>query len=217
MRKKIKTAYRLLTYGFKAKLQLGIGAVFVLLGVVITALSPDASFLGGLYIVLGGMFGYQIFISLDVSTLVQTSAYKRKLQTSIPLLSMAPVVYLSYTIIALVWGCRGADPADAAFFLLLLAGVSSILLVYLSVVYKFFLIMMVMMMVVICGVSFSAGLSTGQGAAVVQLPFGYPAAVLLGYVMITAAYFLAYGLSRLLYKREFSKYAFGAAMRKYLK
>jgi hypothetical protein len=105
---------------------------------------------------------------------------------------------------------------EASFALLLLAGISSILVVYLAVVYKFFWIMIVMM-VVVCGASFGAGMSAGQGAAMTQLPFGYPVAVLLGYVMITAAHFLAYGLSLLLYKREFSKYAFGAVMRKYMK
>jgi hypothetical protein len=174
------------------------------------------SYLGGLYIVMGGMFGYQIFISLDVSTLVQTSPYKRKLQTSIPLLSMAPLVYLTYTIIAVVWGCRGSDMVGAPFGLLLLAGTASILIVYLAVVYKFFWIM-ILMFAIVFGVGTGAGMSAGQGAGMTQLPFGYPAAVLLGYVMITAAHFLAYGISLLLYKREFSKYAFGAAMRKYMK
>jgi hypothetical protein len=211
MRKEWKKTYQLLIYGFKAKLQLGIGAVFVVLGVLLTIFSSNMSYLGGLYIVMGGMFGYQIFISLDVSTLVQTSPYKRKLQTSIPLLSMAPLVYLTYTIIAVVWGCRGIDMDGAPFALLLLAGTASLLVVYLAVVYKFFWIMILM---------FAVAFGVGSGAAMsadMVVSLGYPAAVLLGYVMITAAHFLAYGISLLLYKREFSKYAFGAAMRKYMK
>jgi hypothetical protein len=215
MRKEWKKTYQLLIYGFKAKLQLGIGAAFVVLGVLLTIFSSDMSYLGGLYIVMGGMFGYQIFISLDVSTLVQTSPYKRKLQTSIPLLSMAPVVYLTYTIIAVVWGCRGSDMVGAPVALLFLAGTASLLVVYLAVVYKFFWIMILMF-----AVAFGFGSGAGAGVAMsadMVASLGYPAAVLLGYVMITAAHFLAYGISLLLYKREFSKYAFGAAMRKYMK
>ena len=73
--KDIKMGFTLSKYGLKVKLQLGMAAFFFAIGVVVDIVSKGSSYIGGFYIILAGMFIFQCIISMDASTLIQSSGY----------------------------------------------------------------------------------------------------------------------------------------------
>jgi hypothetical protein len=174
------------------------------------------SMIGGYYIVLSSVFIIQLIVSVDFSTMVQASPYKKKLQTSIPVLVSTPVMFVMYTLLVLLdlYFFQAATEDESRLEIksgLLVIGVllwlSSI---YMGICFKYFLAAMIGLCVVIAPIaSIGTHLDTGF---VDHIPMA--AIVAAGYVLILLGQFLAYLISRLAYRKDLSKYAFGAAMRR---
>lgn len=220
MKNQIRLGIKLLKYGLNAKLQLGCAALVLVLGLALELISGghNLSVVGGFYIVLSGTFLAQVIISLDVSKMVQTSSYKRKIQTSMPVLVNTSIQLASYTVVVLLRLYRLSQiPADDIEGRIAvgtnLAGIICLIFifsVYLGFCYKFFLISVVI--VVLIAVPLMVGLQVGACQIGRTIPMA--AIVVSGYILIPAGQLLAYLFSRLVYKRELSLYAFGSAMRR---
>jgi hypothetical protein len=212
----IKLGIKLWKYAISAKSQIVCAIIFFLLGAVLEIGDQGTGVIGGYYIVLSSMFITQLIVSVDFSTMVQASPYKKKLQTSIPVLVSTPVMLVTYTFLALlrVYFFQASSEDESRLEIksgLLVIGVllwlSSI---YMGICYKYFLAAMVGLCVVIMPIaSIGTNLDTGF---VEHIPMA--AIVAAGYVLILLGQFLAYLLSRLAYRKDLSKYAFGAAMRR---
>jgi hypothetical protein len=212
----IKLGIKLWKYAISAKAQIVCAIIFFLLGAVLEIGDQGTSMIGGYYIVLSSVFIIQLIVSVDFSTMVQVSPYKKKLQTSIPVLVSTPVMFVMYTLLVLLdlYFFQAATEDESRLEIksgLLVIGVllwlSSI---YMGICFKYFLAAMVGLCVVIVPIaSIGTNLDTGF---VDHIPMA--AIVAAGYVLILLGQFLAYLLSRLAYRKDLSKYAFGAAMRR---
>jgi hypothetical protein len=212
----IKLGIKLWKYAISAKSQIVCAILFFLLGVMVEIGDQGTSMIGGYYIVLSSVFIIQLIVSVDFSTMVQASPYKKKLQTSIPVLVSTPVMFVMYTLLVLLdlYFFQAATEDESRLEIksgLLVIGVllwlSSI---YMGICFKYFLAAMIGLCVVIAPIaSIGTHLDTGF---VDHIPMA--AIVAAGYVLILLGQFLAYLISRLAYRKDLSKYAFGAAMRR---
>jgi hypothetical protein len=212
----IKLGIKLWKYAISAKSQIVCATIFFLLGAVWEIGNQGTGVIGGFYIVLSSIFITQLIVSVDFSTMVQASSYKKKLQTSMPVLVSTPVMLVTYTFLALirVYFFQASSEEEGRLeikFGLLLVGVLLCLTsIYMGICFKYFLAAMVVLELVIVpilviGMDFDTGF-------VAHIPMA--AIVAAGYVLIVLGQFLAYLLSRLAYRKDLSKYAFGAAMRR---
>ena len=87
MLKDIKLGFKLLKYGYKLKLNIFMLAFFAIFGIASDIMSKGTSIIGGIYIMMCGMFTFQLIMSMDVSELIQSTSLKKKLQIYIPVLS----------------------------------------------------------------------------------------------------------------------------------
>lgn len=225
MLKKYKNILRLVPFGIQAKLQIACGVILFVLGIVFIVLGSGTLYMvGGLYFILSGLFVCQLLISLDVSVLVQTSPYKKMLQTSAPMVVCAVITLIGFTAVAVIFAvCPPRDQfLTASQNLLFLAVFVFVMELYMGIVYKYFWVSMVILIVMCGGGGFVAGLVGALDA--VEIPFfsslfsmDYYLVVILGYALVTLGMALSYGLCCLFYKKELSKYAFGAAMKRAMK
>jgi hypothetical protein len=212
----IKLGIKLWKYASCAKSQVVCAILFFLLGVMVEIGDQGTGVIGGYYIVLSSVFITQLIVSVDFSTMVQASPYKKKLQTSIPVLVSTPVMLVTYTLLVLfdLYFFQAATEDESRLEIksgLLVIGVLLCLTsIYMGICYKYFLASMVGLCVVIAPIAgIGANLDTGF---VEHIPM--VAIVAAGYALTLLGQFLAYLLSRLAYRKDLSKYAFGAAMRR---
>jgi hypothetical protein len=212
----IKLGIKLWKYAISAKSQIVCATIFFLLGAVWEIGNQGTGVIGGFYIVLSSIFITQLIVSVDFSTMVQASSYKKKLQTSMPVLVSTPVMLVTYTFLALIRvyffqaSSKEESRLEIKFGLLLVGVLLCLTSIYMGICFKYFLAAMVVLELVIVpilviGMDFDTGF-------VAHIPMA--AIVAAGYGLILLGQFLAYLLSRLAYRKDLSKYAFGAAMRR---
>jgi hypothetical protein len=212
----IKLGIKLWKYAISAKSQIVCAILFFLLGVMVEIGDQGTSMIGGYYIVLSSVFIIQLIVSVDFSTMVQASPYKKKLQTSIPVLVSTPVMLVTYTFLALLslhfflTASEEESCLEIKSGLLAVGVLLCLTSIYMGICFKYFLAAMVLLWVVIT-------MSTVVGETIsadVTANVPMAAIVAAGYVLILLGQFLAYLISRLAYRKDLSKYAFGAAMRR---
>lgn len=218
---KIKKGLMLAGYGlgFKSKLLFAVG--FMLGGFALEFFDKAGNILGGFYIVLAAMFVLQLVISLNLSTMVQTSPYKRKLETVIPILTSTPLLLFNYTVMVLIrLYYLYLDPAvtadvnrqmQARSGLVAISILLFVTAIYMGVCYKFFWSSFVFLFAVVFPIAF---ISRADWFAhfVMKLPIG--GIVAGGYLMIIIGQTAAYLASVVFYKRELSRHAFSAALKR---
>jgi hypothetical protein len=210
MMKELVNAYKLVQYGLAMKKQLGFAAFFGILGIALEIVGKGSSLIGGFYVILSSMFVYQLIISVDMSTLIQSSPYKKKIQCTYPLIAVAPWVYGMMTVIVLIhsyFGTHGTeeDYMNQCSTILTLGVLLCIVLIYFAFAYKYFIVSMIVMcmavMMVMGGLSihgpFSETLYSSMGTCIA-----------ISYVLITLGFAAAWGITRMVYKEEMSKMAF---------
>ena len=221
MFEQVKYGLKLVKYGLAFKMQIAFSVIFLLFGVFVEFAGRGRNMLGGFYIVLSAMFIIQLIISLDLSTMVQTSPYKKKLQTSIPILACTPIMLFAYTVVVLIrlyyiyldpaisgdTENRAAVKAGLAAIILLLFFVSA----YMGICFKYFLVSLIGLMMVVFPISFIFNVPR-IFEAIDKIPTA--AIVAVGYILIIAGQCISYLLTRLTYKKDLSRYAFGAAMKR---
>ncbi len=136
---------------------------------------------------------------------LQKFGFQRRLQLG----SMA-IFYLIGVVIELA--TRGTFWLGMFFMMLVLH-------IYTAFVYKFYVLSIVLLFVIIWPISFYMGYSVSGTSAfsLPTIPVSFAGAVLIAYASTLIGVGLQCALAKLIYRAPLSKYAQGAAMRKYLK
>ncbi|MCR5654800.1 MAG: hypothetical protein K6G07_04100 [Lachnospiraceae bacterium] len=204
-----KKAYQLVKFGISIKKQFGFAIFFALIGIVVEIATKGTQIVGSFYIILSGMFIFQTIISSDVSTLVQSSPHKRRIQVLYPLMATLPWVYLTLTIVSFVHAYFASHSADGyatqCNMMLILGVLMFILFVYFGVAYKFFMASMVMMLATVYTTTY---LMLGMEKLFPELMTNFGLCVLIAYGLTTLGAVLCYVLMNVLYKKPLSKWAF---------
>ena len=212
MLKDIKLGFKLLKYGYKLKLNIFMLAFFSIFGIVSDIMSKGTSIIGGIYIMMCGMFTFQLIMSMDVSEFIQSTSLKKKLQIYIPVLSSTVInlVVFTFLVIERVILIQNsvADEKQLIFTLFTLDVVLLAVYLYTSICYKYFVFGFIVFMVlfmsiftVLSGVAF-----VPVSNAVFKL--GLPVVALLGYIVIFVGGALEILIGELLYKKPLSEFAF---------
>lgn len=208
MIEQIKMSIKLLRYTFGIKTCIALGGIFLLCGVAISLLPEGLGLSGSFVLVATGMWSTQLFYSLGVSGLVQSSPYKKAIQTSMPALISFFSLLGSYVVILLLrlpkLGTAGAEmQQDTALDLISSGLLIVIIMLYTGIAYKFFVAATVLFFVTFLGIMFVE--SAYLVFTPVMPPVGIAAAI--GFLEIVVGALLQYGMSLLVYKYPMAKRA----------
>ncbi|MCR4651734.1 MAG: hypothetical protein K5662_08285 [Lachnospiraceae bacterium] len=208
MLKELLKSYRIVQYGLKVRTQVLFGAFFGIFGIAMEVVTRGKNIIGSFYIILAGMFIYQLIISSDMSTLVQSSPHKKKIQCVYPLISIIPWIYVCITILAVINGYFAGTSSEAYIDICRMTAQLSIILflsiIYFPLSYKYFVVATVALfvtvwpaMLIVATDNFISAKFTDYGVCVVIL-----------YLSATIGLIISFFVSRLVYKKDLSKIAF---------
>ena len=219
----VKFVFALQKFGFQRRLQLGSMAIFYLIGVVIELATHGTFWLGMFFMMMAPMYMVQVIYSMCMSTLVTASPYGKRIQTSIVSCGDLFFSLVSMTIIVIMKAVEVAlypQQKDALISVFVILSVMMLVLhIYTAFVYKFYVLSIVLLFVIIWPLSFYMGYSVSDARffTLPTIPVSFVGAVLIAYASTLLGVGLQYVLTKLIYRAPLSKYAQGAAMRKYLK
>ena len=219
----VKLIFALQKFGFQRRLQLGSMVIFYLIGVVIELATRGTFWLGMFFMMLAPMYMMQVIYSMCMSTLVTASPYGNRIQTSIASCGDLIFSLVSTTIIVIMKAVEVAlypQQKDALISVFVILSVMMLVLhMYIAFVYKFYVLSIVLLFVIIWPISFYMGYSVSgtSSFSLPTIPVSFAGAVLIAYGSTLIGVGLQCVLAKLIYRAPLSKYAQGAAMRKYLK
>lgn len=213
----MKLGLKLLRYAWGIKTTLLSGGIFFLLGLLSFTMSVQTWYLGGYLLMVLAVYPAQLLSSLTVSNLVQTSPWKKALQTSVPTALTAGAFALTYggaLIISLLrLNARPEMREDMVMILVLFAFEIFLIMTYCGIAYKTYVLGTALFIIVfVIGssvIQIGAALGVFGGVSVFVAACSGFAAMLLGSAV-------QYGLSLMLYKRALSKNAQYPGLRKYI-
>lgn len=199
-------------YGYKIKMNVIMMVVILAFGIVAEISSKGTSFLGGFYLMMTGMFAYQLIMSMDISEMVQSSAAKRKLQVGLPVVASTVVYLASYTfllverVILIHQNPQSKEELLYTLFTILLIMIT--VYIFSSICYKYFVAGMILFLILFIGVDTGAVIlwNNGIGAWLCQIGLGWLA--VLGYAVVLLGGGIEYLLGSLLYRKPLSEFAF---------
>jgi len=221
------TCVRLMKYGMSAKQCFGTMILFMVIGIVMEMLTVLGAGglvwnttldFGAIFLYSAAMYPAQVLMSLDISGLVQASPYKKRIQTGamsfaslcgnlaamvILLLLRALGAYMAPERAPLIWGTLPA--IGIAGFALSIMG---------ALMYKFYVLSVIALAVIFgtFGGMIRYQEETGiENAAGILSGMSLPAAIAFCFAIIFLGNAIQYLVARALYKRPFSKGAFGSA------
>mgnify|MGYP004454015241 FL=1 len=212
MLKDLKMGFQLMKYGYKIKMNVIMMVVILALGIVAEISSKGTSFLGGFYLMMTGMFAYQLIMSMDISEMVQSSAAKRKLQVGLPVVASTVVYLASYTfllverVILIYQNPQSKEELLYTLFTILLIMIT--VYIFSSICYKYFVAGFILFLILFIGVDTGAVIlwNNGIGAWLCQIGLGWLA--VLGYAVVLLGGGIEYLLGSLLYRKPLSEFAF---------
>lgn len=180
-------------------------------------MSVQTWYLGGYLLMVLAVYPAQLLSSLTVSNLVQTSPWKKALQTSVPTALTAGAFALTYggaLIISLLrLNARPEMREDMVMILVLFTFEIFLIMTYCGIAYKTYVLGTALFIIVfVIGsrvIQIGAALGVFRGVSVFVAACSGFAAMLLGSAV-------QYGLSLMLYKRALSKNAQYPGLRKYI-
>jgi len=212
MLKDLKMGFQLMKYGYKIKMNVIMMVVILALGIVAEISSKGTSFLGGFYLMMTGMFAYQLIMSMDISEMVQSSAAKRKLQVGLPVVASTVVYLASYTfllverVILIYQNPQSKEELLYTLFTILLIMIT--VYIFSSICYKYFVAGFILFLILFIAVDTGAVIlwNNGIGAWLCQIGLGWLA--VLGYAVVLLGGGIEYLLGSLLYRKPLSEFAF---------
>ena len=164
---------KLLKYGLQFKTMIILTIVFFALGIIfeVTSYGGDMGILSGLYMVLAGVYIYQLMLTPSVSKLVQTSSFRRKMQTIYPMILTELTSLFSFTVFVIIRVAR-IEARGGRYFdegtlvsskgILITAVLAAILIIYDGICFKYYIASFAVMFVALIIIAFryAAGLST---------------------------------------------------------
>ena len=212
MLKDLKMGFQLMKYGYKIKMNVIMMVVILAFGIVAEISSKGTSFLGGFYLMMTGMFAYQLIMSMDISEMVQSSAVKRKLQVGLPVVASTVVYLASYTfllverVILIYQNPQSKEELLYTLFTILLIMIT--VYIFSSICYKYFVAGFILFLILFIAVDTGAVIlwNNGIGAWLCQIGLGWLA--VLGYAVVLLGGGIEYLLGSLLYRKPLSEFAF---------
>ena len=221
MREKCRIGWKLMSYGTNLQLQL---VCFVIIGFIglsweffqaaFDNIHNVVSFcggdLGGFFLMLSGTFLAQFVLASMRSTLIQTSPYKKIMHTGIAPFYNFLGCAIGFTICAvshIVMYVRFPQEQKVIEArLLLVAFWGTIIMVYGAIAFKYYVLSIASIYVcMLVGIQFEVS------GLVSKMPGNLPLVILCGYVMIMIGGVIQMALSKLIYKKELSEFAFTTA------
>lgn len=212
---------KLIKYSMSKRTNIVLAVMFFLIGLVCEILesagvrmSGDTQILqiGTVFLFSAGMFPAQMVMSVGVSTFVQTSVYKKRLQTSIQakLLLLSSLAMFTLVLVIRLIGIVGIQKKTIGELNMLPAGIFAVLiLLYSGFVFKFFIASVVVLYIAMLVSGGFYGVMTAAGKWMLSVGQVNPvASILLAYVLIAAAVGIEYLITLALYKFPLSKFAF---------
>lgn len=199
-------------YGYRIKMNVIFMLVILVIGIIVEITSEGTSFLGGFYLMLTGMFAYQLIMSMDISEMVQTSAMKRRLQVELPVVASTVVYLAAYTfllverVILIYQNPQGKEEALYTLFTIVLMMVT--IYIFTAICYKYFVAGFILFLILFIGVDTGAVIlwNNGIGAWLCQIGLGWLA--VLGYAVVLLGGGLEYLIGDILYRKPLSEFAF---------
>lgn len=211
----IKMSFKILKYGINIKTSTICAVIFAVLGLLLDMVG--SSQVAGFYMPLISIFIGQIAHSVVQSTMVQSSPHKKEMQTKIPALGMT-VVMLIYNTLIILWRfvLLQVNPERELEFIL--AGVISgiltmIIMLYFSFAMKIYWPATICFFLVIyrycIGAVWGKGMEwAGRDLGQMQIILSLSGATLFSYISILVGGFINYGVSIMLYKKDYSQQNF---------
>jgi hypothetical protein len=214
MIKELLNAYKIVKYGLRPRKQLMFALFFAAIGIVLEIVSKGRNLVGAFYIILTGLFIHQLIISSDMSTLVQSSPYKKKIQCVYPIISVTPWIYLSITILVIINAISARESAEAydamCRMTMQLAMLVFTTVIYFAFSYKYFVLSTIVLFAVAC---FLPSIFAWDNPISMMFT-DYGVCVLTLYLSATVGIMISWFASRLVYKKEFSRIAFMGLIKK---
>jgi len=211
-----KLGLKIIKYGLNLKGCMALSIIFLIMGILMDFVVPSSP-MNGVYVGMGGMMMVQLICSVSVSSMVQSSARKKQIQTSVPAIICGGYLLLGNTI-SLIAKFAGmnileGDLTEVANGIVFTAGLMVIMVLYMGGAMKAFWQATVCFFVVYLSFYFlSTSLKFIEGGEPMLMPIEI--AVILSYVMIIVSTILMYFLFVALYKRDFSKQNFEAQLKR---
>ena len=224
MREKCRIGWKLMPYGTNLQLQL---VCFVIIGFVglsweffqaafdnnLNVVSFCGGDLGGFFLMLSGTFLAQFVLASMRSTLIQTSPYKKTMHTGIApfynFLGCAigfTICVVSHIVMYVRFVRFPQEQKVIETRLLLVAFWGTIIMVYGAIAFKYYVLSIASLYVcMLVGIQFDVS------NLVSKMPGNLPLVILGGYVMIMIGGIIQTGISKLIYKKELSEWAFTTA------
>lgn len=236
MKNDLRKAWEFIKLGASVTKVLNISflVIFMLVGLIAEALYLSGNGIGtlqfggngydvGSFLILASLsFPTQFLVTTDVAYVVQTSSYKKKIQTKMfaEVSLITSLTAMSILVVARVIATV-INPQKAALFwgdLPMMGVFTVVILIFTAVMYKYFWAAMIILYVVLFGTGCMAGYKSAVRGYNVLTRNDFPIAanIIIGYALILIGVGIIYLISVALYKKPFSKSAFGAAMSKYV-
>ena len=228
LKKNLKKGISLIRYGAALKINLIFFVIMSVAGVVAEVMAFRVRINGGFMVFdIGAVFLLcaanipgQMTLSVDLSALAQTSPIKKNIQTTMMTqmnLAFSLAAMTRIVVIRLITcTVTGTGLAEGFGDLWYTAGIVEFaLLIFFAVCYKYFIASMAGMYFVLLLVGGGIGCAVGAGVLKLSMLHPHPlVSVLISYVLLLAGAGLGNLFSRLLYKKNLSKIAFGASVQR---
>lgn len=228
--KDIITCVRLIKYGMNVKSSLGAMLLFTAVGIAFEIMhmlgleeyrNMVGIDFGALFLYSAAMYPAQILMTLDISGMVQASPYKKRIQTSVMSFTSLCGNLAALAIMLLVRGLGAfVMPQRAALIWhdLPVIGLMGLgLSIMGALLYKFYILSIIVLAVVFGSAGSWMAIAENMGMETGMNPMGnmsLPAAIAFCVVMILLGNGIQYLIARMIYKRPYSKGAFGNAVGK---
>lgn len=215
-----KLGMRVLKYGLNVKVAFAGAAILLVLGILMEFVAPTMPS-NGLYMGMGGMMVFQTIGSVSVSTMVQNSPQKKRLQTSVPAIMGCAYMLIVNTLFLFIkwiaslvpiWEIFEVSFAEMSFKIIFDALFMVIMVLYNAVALKMFWLSTVIFFIVYL----SSYLSVSNRIFSMEAQFAMPVVPAIGisYLIILVGTLLIYGILVLLYKKPYCKMAFESLLKR---
>ena len=229
-RNELTTCFKLLKYTMNVKMSIVSIIIFIAVGILFELLTVFAgnriSFqtwldYGALFLFTAAMYPAQLIYSMDMSGMVQSSAYKKKIQTLFPAILSFMSNLTAMVFLLLIRGLGTQLRPDMVSQLWTGMFFNGILLLFMNLmtvlIYKFYVVTIVLFAVA-CGVlasmwSIQPFIGDIAGWEIVM---SAPFVILFCLTMVFVGILIQYFLARAIYKHPFSKRAFGRVESKFV-
>lgn len=211
-----KLGIQVLKYGLNLRAAV-IGTVILLvMGVILEIMAPLIA-INGLYTGMGGMMVMQTICSVSVSSMVQTSALKKRLQTSVPVIMTACYILVVHTVFLLIkWiGCQTfhlVELSELSYKIVLEAIMLVIIVMYNAVALKKFLFPTIVFTVTYLGIYVYSvkHIMIMETDPLLSVEW----AIVISYVILLVGCGVLYGVLSALYKFSYNKMSFETQLKR---